>query len=782
MKNNRNRILSITLIAAAAVWFLANAFLLVTGEGKYPKINHLSGDQYWVFYPNMVFAKDTVLNGSLPLWNPFQSTGEPSLAGLQCVLLYPFNWFIFLLDVPQAMLAIQLSAVLVGMAGIALYLRYLRVHPAAIVLAVVVFGYSVFYQSFNLALGSTYAWLPLVLLAGQRLFDKPTFSRTLALALSLSLCFLGGMPQYFFYICIVLFFYLSALALSSKEARRAGPLLARAGLIVAAFGIMGGLVAAQLAPSLELSLLSERNVGEGLSAAQASPTHSNWFSLKDMAAGYFERKPWNADLGQLLVMPYFGGVLLLIPFAFGSRRHRAAAFALAVALVYTVIFVLSKQEPALSIFGKLPLSDAFRNHTKMIAFGHFMIAALAAIGLSSILERGKAVSIYKMSGLRLVELALAFGVLAALFYYNYDAESFVFAGALFPLAAGVIFILMVKAKASLKTTAAIAVALLVLLDVIPFRNIREPAPAATMAYTRDPILEGRVEWLKEKAQYDRVLVVPMLHFSPYNLGTLFKIFNINSYQPMTLGRWTNFFFEMAPNPSFNSRIRSGVIHDAAEFLQDPQLLGLASLRYVSVQQKLFREDESAWKLIYRRDAMPAHYIYENMHALPRAYVATDYVITRDERESLRAMRKNLSRLPHMVVLENATPSFEPLKAAGNQGKASIRKYENDEVLVDAQAEAPSVLVLTDSHYPGWKAYVDGVEAPVWRANSLFRAVEVAAGAHTVLFRFEPKSLRWGIALSGATILLAAAGAFAERFYFRRRNRPRSQETSPASLS
>jgi hypothetical protein len=70
-------------------------------------------------------------------------------------------------------------------------------------------------------------------------------------------------------------------------------------------------------------------------------------------------------------------------------------------------------------------------------------------------------------------------------------------------------------------------------------------------------------------------------------------------------------------------------------------------------------------------------------------------------------------------------------------------------------------VLTDNHYPGWKAEVDGREVPVDRVDYLFRGVRVGAGAHTVEFRYEPLSWRIGWIVSlvalGGLILAVAVG-------------------------
>jgi uncharacterized membrane protein YfhO len=62
------------------------------------------------------------------------------------------------------------------------------------------------------------------------------------------------------------------------------------------------------------------------------------------------------------------------------------------------------------------------------------------------------------------------------------------------------------------------------------------------------------------------------------------------------------------------------------------------------------------------------------------------------------------------------------------------------------------LVLADAYYPGWKAYVNGKEQVIRRANLFFRAVVLPAGTHTVEFRYDPTSFKLGLAISIATIV------------------------------
>jgi uncharacterized membrane protein YfhO len=65
-------------------------------------------------------------------------------------------------------------------------------------------------------------------------------------------------------------------------------------------------------------------------------------------------------------------------------------------------------------------------------------------------------------------------------------------------------------------------------------------------------------------------------------------------------------------------------------------------------------------------------------------------------------------------------------------------------------------VLTDLHYPGWKATVDGERADMHRVNYLLRGTTLPAGRHRVEFRYEPASFRVGWIVS----VLALAGLVA----------------------
>ena len=73
----------------------------------------------------------------------------------------------------------------------------------------------------------------------------------------------------------------------------------------------------------------------------------------------------------------------------------------------------------------------------------------------------------------------------------------------------------------------------------------------------------------------------------------------------------------------------------------------------------------------------------------------------------------------------------------NAGEVTALRDEVNAVQIDVNAARDAWLILADTDYPGWTATVDGDSAPIYRANLAFRAVQVAAGAHTVRFEYRP---------------------------------------------
>jgi Bacterial membrane protein YfhO len=92
--------------------------------------------------------------------------------------------------------------------------------------------------------------------------------------------------------------------------------------------------------------------------------------------------------------------------------------------------------------------------------------------------------------------------------------------------------------------------------------------------------------------------------------------------------------------------------------------------------------------------------------------------------------------------------------------AAITRYEPTRVEIDATLESPGMLVLADTHYPGWTLTIDGVSAPIYQANRMMRGALVPSGRHQLVYTYRPRSFRLGLGLSIAGLLaLTAFGAF-----------------------
>ncbi|MBI5651631.1 MAG: YfhO family protein [Chloroflexi bacterium] len=95
--------------------------------------------------------------------------------------------------------------------------------------------------------------------------------------------------------------------------------------------------------------------------------------------------------------------------------------------------------------------------------------------------------------------------------------------------------------------------------------------------------------------------------------------------------------------------------------------------------------------------------------------------------------------------------------------AEIVGYGANEIWVDVDAASAGMLVMSEVFYPGWNARVNDRAVEVLRANYLFRAVEIPAGASRVKFKYEPVTFTVGIGLGAITILaLAGFGIWAQK--------------------
>jgi hypothetical protein len=124
-------------------------------------------------------------------------------------------------------------------------------------------------------------------------------------------------------------------------------------------------------------------------------------------------------------------------------------------------------------------------------------------------------------------------------------------------------------------------------------------------------------------------------------------------------------------------------------------------------------------------------------------------------------------------IEVATPRFRPSgprATLAGEGQARITGEATHRMTVKLSAAAPTVLRLHLFASPGWRAAIDGVEAPV-RAEPAtgLLTVEVPAGASEVVLRYGNTPLRLGAWILSGLSLLAVVAMIAAPSMVRRMN-------------
>ena len=96
-----------------------------------------------------------------------------------------------------------------------------------------------------------------------------------------------------------------------------------------------------------------------------------------------------------------------------------------------------------------------------------------------------------------------------------------------------------------------------------------------------------------------------------------------------------------------------------------------------------------------------------------------------------------------------SPEAKSLVTATNQTNARVlnSKFTTQRVDIEVEASEPSLVVVAQTWYHNWRAYVDGQPAPLLRANHAFQAIQVPAGRHYIRLAYEDLAFQFGAAVS-----------------------------------
>jgi hypothetical protein len=205
-------------------------------------------------------------------------------------------------------------------------------------------------------------------------------------------------------------------------------------------------------------------------------------------------------------------------------------------------------------------------------------------------------------------------------------------------------------------------------------------------------------------------------------------------------------------------------------ITNPTLLNMLNVKYMAAAQPLFQGVQPIFEgqMAMNGQAMQT-LVYQNPSVLPRAFFV-DTVKTAKGIEILNHIKNNDFNPKQVAFVEENLP--KPIEPTTAQTTANVVEHKNEYIKIEVNATGNNLLFVSEVHYPVcWKAYIDGVETPIYKTNYAFRSVMVSSpGKHIVEFKFVSEKFELGKKMSlGANILTILAGAAALFFGWKKKD-------------
>jgi hypothetical protein len=182
-------------------------------------------------------------------------------------------------------------------------------------------------------------------------------------------------------------------------------------------------------------------------------------------------------------------------------------------------------------------------------------------------------------------------------------------------------------------------------------------------------------------------------------------------------------------------------------VRDVSLQRIASLPWSSGTYRIAAQDQGLTLL-------------ENTDPLPRAFFVNTLRPVRssgDARAQLWQMADPLD-LRTNALIEDLQPG---MPTSVTEGSVNRLEYAANSARLQVSCGGTCFLVLADAHSPEWRAYVDGHETKLYRADAVVRGIYVSSGQHAVEFRYEPHRLNLYLLIAALGLSVIAAGTYFE---------------------
>ncbi|MBI5471176.1 MAG: YfhO family protein [Ignavibacteriae bacterium] len=685
-------------------------------------------------FPYRYYMSEALKNGELPIWMPGIYGGMPLLARAEAGVCYPFNLLLFGLLSPYVALNLTiLLTLIIAAATMYFFLREIEASTVAAMIGGLAFAYSGFMVSHikHLSMVGTVSWFPLGLLVIERALRKSNPRALLALAAVFGLQNLSGHIQTAYYsgVFYIVYFLFGILRLrtpkrqprkkSKKDepTRERSPMFALAMWFGLAMLIAVGISAVQVLPTYELVGMTQRSGGVTFDYASNyayDPSNFKTFFYAhangDIAdASYRGESVFWEDYGYVGIIPMLVALYAAIRF---WRRWHVRFFAITAVVAY--VFVLGPHTPIYEgAFHLIPGMKFFRFPTRFLFVVDASVIVLASLGLTEIFKKQRS---------DLIEIGALVLVAADLLFFQLRENPIVDAAQ------------WLDPPATVRTISA---------DKALFR-IFSPGGSEThkAAFT-----DAR-GWSGDLQPY-----ITQREFIQVSSNVLYGLSSADGYAQLT----PNYVVDI-----WGDQNKPGMIYKTASVVDGqfiPQSAFLNIMNLFNVKYLLSPWPISSEKLKKLETYSGAH-LYRNDHALPRAFLVGHYRHALSSDAAIDILLSSDFDPSREAIVE---PSLHRDTTSTEGAVVSVERYATNRVNVNVASSDGGMLVLSDTHYPGWKAYIDGVESPIHKVNLSQRGVLVPGGTHEVTFSFESDSIRWGfIATISSIVVLIILGMIGVR--------------------
>jgi membrane protein YfhO len=719
---------------------LADTFPWRAVVAREPPPNAALGDIAQVFHPWLIWIGEQVRHGIVPLWNPHAYTGAPFFGNGQTALLFPLTWLPVVM--PAAIAVTIISWLKLFGIGLATYwfLRTLGLSPVpaltgawTFMLSATVIGW------LQWTLATTLIFLPALLAATERLRRAPGRRAMAVLSLIVAFDLFAGYPQGTLQGLIVA----TAWALTRCAGAAALEFVAS---YAAAVALGLALTAVQLLPFVEYvreSLVFAYR-GQWTLPLYAPATSAVTFVMPyfyGTGAESWGRWQFNILTGYVGILP-----VAILPIAvLAAWRRPGGRFILGLAVLALAVHYGA---PGLAALAELP-GLSLGTNLRLMPLVAFAFAALLAFGVEWLRDLGAPHPGLRRA-LRIWFVLVVVLTFAAVLAHQGEPRARAlslpltaqYAIALAALTLATVLIARVLAGRVAPGQATLVFALIQLATLLPLAATYNPSIDRRSFYPSTPAIE---HLQRATADGSRVLM-------PGHVGLVYGLFEAHGYDGLTPRR-----IEEVTGPVGTGRApHAGLLENilalnGSEPLSGARLwtspvLDLVGIRYILLPPGT-PTLRAGLTVVY--DA-PDGRIFRNETALPRAFLVGHGRCV-DDAEARRLIAGRSVDFRTEVLLADCAGSAGSAGPPGSGASARITGQGPHAVEIRAVTDRPAYLVLTDTWYPGWTAWVDGRATRLWRANHAFRAVSLSPGEHRVEFHYEPTWLTIGLAISGLSL-------------------------------